>query len=960
MRAQDPHLARESERYPTPLPSREYILELVKAEGAPLPVDEFATRLDITPDERPFFERRLAAMAREGQLMINRKGALCLPEKVDLIAGRVQGHPDGFGFLVPDDGSADLYLGPREMDKVLHGDRVLARQIGVDRRGRPEGAVAEVLSRANAVLVGRFRTEHGVHLVSAEDRRISQDILVPPKESGRARAGQVVMVELIQQPERHVKPMGRVVEILGNYDDPGMEIEIALRKHNLPHVFSAEAQAQADEVPRKVKKSDLKSVYGVKREDLRDLPLVTIDGETAKDFDDAVYAEPRGKGWRLVVAIADVSHYVQPDDALDETARERGNSVYFPRRVIPMLPEALSNGICSLNPDVARLCMVCDMEVGAKGAIKKYRFYPAVMHSHARFTYTQVWDMIEHPKGPTARQYKKLLPHVHELYALFQAFTKARAKRGAIDFETVETEIRFDDHGKIRQIVPVHRNDAHKLIEECMLAANVCAADMLLKHKHLGLFRVHEGPNPEKLDVLREYLRTCGLMLGGEDEPTAEDYARLLQQIKARPDAELLQTMLLRSLSQAVYTPDNKGHFGLGYPAYAHFTSPIRRYPDLTVHRAIKAILAGRKYKPSQKWDALGVQCSLTERRADDASRDVLNFLKCYYMQDKVGEVFEGSVAAVTSFGMFVLLDDLYVEGLVHVSELGSDYFHYDERRRELKGERSGQVYKLTDRVRVKVVRVDLESSKIDFVLAREPAGMPARSDRNDRSGARRGKAGAPATASSVLPAATGSAARPTADKGAESGTPGNARAARPAPRQGAADRAPANAPAPVPAPQPGKAAGGSARHGKVDAPATASAVPSAATGSAARPVADKGSESRTSGKAGAARPTPRQGATDRTPANAPAPAPVPAPQPGKVADGGGQRNRRADTAVPAVETAAAPSAAAASGRRKRTAAKGDALPASVDAGTMATPTADAAAPRRARPTRPRKSGEDA
>ncbi|HSC81226.1 MAG TPA: ribonuclease R [Chitinolyticbacter sp.] len=728
LRALDPHLAREAERYESPLPSREYLLQLIEAEGAPLPVEEFAVRLDITVDERPFFERRLAAMAREGQLMINRKGALCLPDKVDLIAGRVSGHPDGFGFLVPDDGGDDLYLGPREMSKVLHGDRALVRQSGVDRRGRREGTIAEVLSRANTSLVGRFRLEHGVHVVTAEDKRISQEILVPPKETGHAKPGQIVVVELIQQPERHNQPVGRVVEILGHYDDPGMEIEIALRKHNLPHVFSEAAEAQGARTPDKVKKSDLKPVMGVKREDLRDLALVTIDGETARDFDDAVYAEKKGKGWRLVVAIADVSHYVQPDDALDETSRERGNSVYFPRRVIPMLPEQLSNGICSLNPDVARLCMVCDMEVGPKGAIKKYRFYPAVMHSKARLTYNQAWDMIQHPKGPTAKQFKKVLPQVHELYALYQAFAAARAKRGAIDFETVETEIRFNEQGKIREIVPVHRNDAHKLIEECMLAANVCTAEFLLAHKHPALYRVHEGPNPEKLEVLREYLRTCALTLGGGEDPSAEDYAQLLQQIKTRPDAELLQTMLLRSLSQAVYTPENQGHFGLGYEAYTHFTSPIRRYPDLLVHRAIKAVLAGKKYKPSQKWNALGAQCSMTERRADDASRDVLNFLKCYYMQDKVGEVFEGSIAAVTSFGMFVLLDDLYVEGLVHVSELGSDYFHYDERRRELKGERTGQVYRLTDRIRVRVARVDLETSKIDFVLApltSQPATKP-------------------------------------------------------------------------------------------------------------------------------------------------------------------------------------------------------------------------------------------
>nr|WP_308446558.1 ribonuclease R [Silvimonas soli] len=720
LRLQDPHLERERERYENPLPSREYVLQVLEEAGAPLFAVDLAQLLSITEDERAFFDRRLGAMARDGQLMVNRKGALCIAEKIDLIPGRVQGHPEGFGFLIPDDGSDDLYLSSREMDKIMHGDRVLVRQAGFDRRGRREGRIVEVLERLTKLLVGRFLTEQGVYMVAAEDKRISKDILIPPKEKGKAKPGQVVTVELIQQPDRNIKPLGRVVEVLGNYDDPGMEIEIALRKHNLPHEFSAAAEAQAQATPDKVGKKDLKPVMGVKRVDLRDLPLVTIDGETARDFDDAVYAEKKGKGWRLVVAIADVSHYVQPDDALDATAIERGNSVYFPRRVIPMLPEQLSNGVCSLNPDVARLCVVCDMQISATGDIKKYKFYPAVMHSKARLTYNKVWEMLEEPKGKMAKQYKKVLPHVQDLYALYQAFAKARAVRGAIDFETTETEVRFDDKGKINEIVPVVRNPAHKLIEECMLAANVCAADFLITNKHPCLFRVHEGPNPEKLEKLREYLRSCGLTLGGGEEPKAGDYAALLEQIKLRPDASLLQTMLLRSLQQAVYSPDNKGHFGLSYEAYTHFTSPIRRYPDLLVHRAIKAVLAGKKYRPAQKWDQLGIQCSMTERRADEASRDVLNFLKCYFMQDKVGEEFEGTVSAVTGFGMFVLLDNLYVEGLVHVSELGNDYFHYDDRRHELKGERSGQIYRLTDRVKVKVVRVDLDTSKIDFTLVLE------------------------------------------------------------------------------------------------------------------------------------------------------------------------------------------------------------------------------------------------
>ncbi|MBM5570848.1 MULTISPECIES: ribonuclease R [Deefgea] len=717
LRAQDPYLAREQQRYENPLPSREFILQVLEQSGAPMTAHDLAKQLGILHAEDVAFERRLQAMGREGQLLINRIGALCLPEKVDLIAGKVQGHPDGFGFLVPDDGSADLFLGPKEMDKVLHGDRVLGRKIGLDRRGRPEGAIAEVLQHVNQRLVGRLHAERGVFFVTAEDKRISRDIQVAAGDCGSAKPGQVVMVEMLTQPSRYSPPVARVTEVLGNYDDPGMEIEIALRKHNLPHEFSAEAQKLAEKMPKKVRKIDWKPENGVERIDLREMPLVTIDGETAKDFDDAVYAEPSGKGWRLVVAIADVSHYVRPDDALDLTAIERGNSIYFPRRVIPMLPEQISNGLCSLNPNVERLCMVCDMKVSAKGAIKGYKFYPAVMLSKARLTYTKVWDILQNPAGEVAQPYTPQIKHLQTLYALFQVFAQARAERGAIDFETTETEMRFDDKGKISEIVPVVRNDAHKLIEECMLAANVCAADILLKKGHPALYRVHEGPSPEKLKNLREYLRTVGLSLGGDEDPTASDYAALLNSFKDRLDAPLLQTMLLRSLSQAVYSPDNAGHFGLSYEAYAHFTSPIRRYPDLLVHRAIKAILAGKKYKPATKWEALGVQCSMTERRADEASRDVQNWLKCYFMQDKVGEEFEGSISAVTGFGMFVLLDKVFVEGLVHVSELGTDYFHYDEKRKELKGEHSGKVYRLTDRVKVKVARVDLETSKIDFVL---------------------------------------------------------------------------------------------------------------------------------------------------------------------------------------------------------------------------------------------------
>ncbi len=712
LRDRDPFLAREAGLYEHPLPSREYVLDILNEAGVPMEEAELARQLDIGKREREAFSRRIAAMERDGQIMRNRRDALCVAEKLDLIRGRVLGHKDGFGFLQRDDGGQDLFLGPREMQKVLHGDRVMARISGIDRRGRPEGKIVEVLEHGQTRFVGRLHVEHGVTFVAAEDKRISQDFVVPAGEAGKAKAGQVVTVEIISQPGRQAQPLARVVEVLGNYADPGMEIEIALRKHALPWIFPHEAEAIAAKLPKTVRAADHRG-----RTDLRDMPLVTIDGETARDFDDAVYCEPAGSGFRLVVAIADVSHYVRPGDALDLEARNRGNSVYFPRRVIPMLPEELSNGLCSINPDVERLAMACDMQIDAHGNIKRYAFFPAVMCSHARFTYTEVAAILEDARGAAARRRKALVPHLTALYKLYHLLAKARAKRGAIDFETIETQMIFDDQGKIENIVPVFRNDAHRLIEECMLAANVCASDFLREHDQPMLYRVHEGPTPEKLEALRDFLKGFGLELKGGDEPHASDYAKLLARVKDRPDAQLLQTVMLRSLKQAVYTPKNTGHFGLAYESYTHFTSPIRRYPDLLVHRAIKAVLEGGKYEPGN-WQELGAQCSMTERRADEATRDVTAWLKCYYMRDRVGEVFMGSVAGVAAFGAFVALDDIYVEGLVHISDLGRDYFRFDAAKHELMGERTRQRYRLGDRMRVKIAKVDLNAARIDFVLA--------------------------------------------------------------------------------------------------------------------------------------------------------------------------------------------------------------------------------------------------
>ncbi|MDN3576179.1 ribonuclease R [Chitinimonas viridis] len=832
LRQADPYYKQEVERYEHPLPSRAYLLQILTEKGAPMFPEELVALFSIQPYEADFFSRRINAMVREGEVMINRKGAICIADKLDLIKGRVHGHADGFGFVVPDDGSPDLFIGPKEMHKVLHRDRVMVREIGVDRRGRREGKIVEVLEHVNTRLVGRLFAERGVRFIRPEEKRIAQEILVSPEGGLDAEPGQVVSVELLTQPSKYGQAIGRIVEVLGNYADPGMEIEIALRKHDLPHVFSAEAEAQAGKTPQEVRKKDWKTPEGLKREDLRDMPLVTIDGETARDFDDAVYAERSGKGWRLVVAIADVSHYVRPKDALDQTGYERGNSVYFPRRVIPMLPEALSNGICSLNPAVERCCMVCDMQVDAKGEVRQYRFYPAVMLSKARYTYNEVWEILQDPKGPAAKKRKGLVADLQTLYDLFHVLLKARGKRGAIDFDTLETQMVFNEAGKIDRIVPVTRNDAHRLIEECMLAANVCAADFLGSHDHTALYRIHEGPTERKLENLRGFLNERGLSLGGGDEPHAKDYAGLMAQVKERPDAGLLQTMLLRSMQQAVYSPERAGHFGLAYEAYTHFTSPIRRYPDLLVHRSIKAVLCGTAYKPG-KWEEIGAHCSQTERRADEATRDVQSWLKCYYMLDRIGEVFEGVVSAVTSFGLFVTLDGLFVEGLLHISELGTDYFQYNEASHTLRGERSGKTYGLTDRITIKVARVDLETSKIDFVLIEQrPEQQLEQADAGKRHPRR--KAG-PVPATPVAEVKT-EEARPAkrARKPAASPAVEVKPAAKPATRKAGAEVAKTPAVA-----TPGKPARKTATQAKPASTAVKSASPAA-------PVPAKGSKAKT------------------------------------------------------------------------------------------------------------------
>ena len=667
-----------------------------------------------------------------------------------------------------DDGASDIYLPPNEMRAVLHKDRVKVRIVRSDRKGRPEGRVVEIMERSTQPIIGRLLQESGVWLVAPEDKRYGQDVLIPKGATSAAKPGQVVVVELVEPPALFGQPVGRIKEVLGEVDDPGMEIEIAVRKYSVPHEFSDACIALARTLPDKVRPQDK-----LQRIDLTDIPLVTIDGEDARDFDDAVYCEPatkgRGKtalkGWRLLVAIADVSHYVETGSAIDVDAYDRATSVYFPRRVIPMLPEKLSNGLCSLNPEVERLCMVCDMFVTTEGEVDAYQFYPAVMWSHARFTYTEVAAILGNTRGPEASKRRDLVPQLLDLHGVYQALLKSRHKRGAVDFETTETQIVCDENGRIEKIVPRTRNTAHRLIEEAMLAANVCSADFIAQNKHPGLFRVHEGPTPEKQEVLRNYLKASGIGMSISEKPAPGEFQAIAMATKDRPDAQQIHSILLRSMSQAIYTPINSGHFGLAFDAYTHFTSPIRRYPDLLVHRVIKAILAKAKYqlpalptpgeahaklarrleknlagrvaepgtKPKKMnaegtaWQAAGLHCSANERRADEASRDVEAWLKCKYMREHLGEEYAGVVSSATTFGLFVTLDAMYVEGLVHITELGGEYFRFDEARQELRGERTGIRYAIGTRVRIQVSRVDLDGRKIDFRLVQEGQSLQPR-----------------------------------------------------------------------------------------------------------------------------------------------------------------------------------------------------------------------------------------
>lgn len=783
----DPHAEREAARYDNPIPSREAILELLTEADKPLSHAQIATQLLLEDEDSvEALRKRLRAMERDGQLMVNRRGAYGLVDKMNLLHCRVQGHRDGYGFAIPLEQGDDLYLSSRQMQFVFDGDEVLVAVIGLDRRGRPEGRVVEVLHRGTSRIVGRYEEESGIGFVVPDNSRVNHRILIPPKLKGGAKSGQIVTAEITDYPTRNLGAKGNIIEVLGDHLDPGLEIDVAIRSHNIPHDWPEEVLREAGSLESEPREEDKQY-----RADLRKQAFVTIDGEDARDFDDALYCEKRLRGWRLWVAIADVSHYVQPGSALDEEAAVRGNSVYFPEQVVPMLPEALSNGLCSLKPEVDRLAMVCEMELSGSGKLTGFRFFEAIINSHARLTYTQVGEALEQGSHPEIS--KSLIKDLKRLQSLYKVLRSARGDRGAIDFETTETRILFNEQRKIDAIVPVVRNDAHKIVEECMLCANVAAARFYEEHKLPVLYRVHEGPTPEKLEALRAFLGELGLDLRGGDKPTPSHYGKLLDEVQSRDDANVIQTMLLRSLRQAVYQPENEGHFGLHYPAYAHFTSPIRRYADLLVHRGIRHIIRSKVRTktvvrqrgapllpkedifPYDERDmvAHGMHCSMSERRADDATRDVESWLKCEFLQDHVGDEFDGIIAAVTSFGLFVELQPIYIEGLVHISALPGDYYSFDASHQRLVGERSGRSYKLGGRVRVQVARVDLDDKKVDLEMidSKPPAGgaskkprKPARKKQASGQSEQGKKSGTPAKKSGTPKKKAPAASKPAAD----------------------------------------------------------------------------------------------------------------------------------------------------------------------------------------------------
>ena len=746
----DPNYVKELAKYDNPIPSREFILQIIRDQNSPMSREEIFAALGISEEEQQeAMRRRLRAMENDGQLVFTKRKCYALPEKLDLLKGMVIGHREGFGFLQVEGKKEDFFIPNVQMQKVMHGDYVLAQANGFDRKGRPEVRIVRVLEANKKQIVGRFFLEQGIGYVVPDDSRITRDILIPDNARLGARMGQVVVVELHPRTVPFFQPIGKITEILGENMAKGMEVEIAIRKHDIPHVFPSAVEKQLkkwdEDVPEEAKRG---------RVDLRGLPLVTIDGEDARDFDDAVFCQKQGKGWKLWVAIADVSYYVRPKSALDTEAYNRGNSVYFPNRVVPMLPEKLSNGLCSLNPQVDRLCMVCEITLSAKGKMTDYRFYEAVMNSHARLTYNKVAKILEKDTALCER-YASLVPHLQDLHDMYQALVKARQQRGAIEFETIESKFIFNALGRIERIDPVVRNDAHKIIEECMILTNIASANFMAKHQEPALYRIHAVPSEEKLTAFRSFLAECGLSLSGGNKPTPTDYAQLLEQIKPRPDHELIQTMLLRSMSQAVYSADNIGHFGLALEEYAHFTSPIRRYPDLTLHRGIKYLLAkqkGSKRKTTDtggyhyqldEMDVFGAHCSSTERRADDATREVADWLKCEYMQDHVGEEFDGVISSVTGFGFFVRLNDLFIDGLVHISGLANDYYLFDMPKQRLIGENSGMIFRLGDAVKVRVEAVSLEQKQIDFSLISSER-KPKRSGKTARTKAKKAEVKAP------------------------------------------------------------------------------------------------------------------------------------------------------------------------------------------------------------------------
>ena len=692
--------------------SAEELLQVMREEDRPLLLREILHRLGLQKEQRRGAREWLRGLAEEGRVVRIRGNRYGLPSKMNLIVGRVKAHPDGYGFVIPEsEEEEDIFISPRNLKEAMHGDRVVARIESVRKKGR-EGSVIRILERKTRKVVGKFMRAKNYSYIIPEDERILQEVFIPEGETKRARPDQIVVAEITQYPTERARPVGRITHLLGYPDDPDIEPQIIIHKYDLPHRFSSAAIKEAQNFPLTPPPPEYKD-----RVDLRGIPTFTIDGENARDFDDAVSIEKeKDGGMKLYVSISDVSHYVKGETALDNEAYFRGTSVYFPDRAIPMFPTEISNEICCLHPRMDRLTLTAELRYDANGEGRGIKFYSSVIRSDERLTYTWVRKMLVDGDSELKGKFKDLLPSLELMADLCRELRRRRAERGAIDFDLPEPTVILNLQGETEEVIRAERNLAHQIIEEFMIAANEAVAHFMEERGFPFIYRIHEPPKKEMIDEFRRFISQLGYKMRKDSDHSPKEFQRILSEVKGRPEERVVNEILLRSMKWAKYSAINLGHFGLASDGYTHFTSPIRRYPDLIVHRLLKKVLSKKEVKlPEEILANKADYLSNRERVAMEAEREILNRYRVRFMRDKIGEEFEGIISGVTAFGFFVELKNIFVEGLVRVTSLYDDYYQYHEKRYCLVGERTHKTFRIGDKVKVRVERVDLERRHIDF-----------------------------------------------------------------------------------------------------------------------------------------------------------------------------------------------------------------------------------------------------